>query len=79
MQSIFNNIWKLKGPKRPTYKNYYINKYNFLDLNGDYCKIWPKDNINKYSYIFVHCDLNKVVYIKLLLGFNKGKKTKYYA
>jgi len=23
--------------------------------------------------IFIHCDLNKVVYIKLPLGFNKGK------
>ena len=26
--------------------------------------------------IFVHCDLNKVVYIKLPLGFNNGKKDK---
>ena len=26
--------------------------------------------------VFVHCDLNKVIYIKLLLGFNKGKKDK---
>ena len=26
--------------------------------------------------IFVYCDLNKVVYIKLLLGFNKGKEDK---
>jgi len=25
---------------------------------------------------FVYYDLNKVVYIKLLLGFNKGKKDK---
>ena len=23
--------------------------------------------------IFIYCDLNKVVYIKLLPGFNKGK------
>jgi len=23
--------------------------------------------------VFIYCDLNKVVYIKLLLGFNKGK------
>jgi len=23
--------------------------------------------------VFVHCDFNKVVYIKLPLGFNKGK------
>ena len=22
---------------------------------------------------FIHCDLNEVIYIKLLLGFNKGK------
>ena len=26
--------------------------------------------------IFVYCDLNKVIYIKLLLGFNKGKEDK---
>jgi hypothetical protein len=26
--------------------------------------------------IFVHCDLDKVVYIKLPLGFNKGKTDK---
>ena len=26
--------------------------------------------------IFVYCNLNKVVYIKLLLGFNKGKEDK---
>ena len=26
--------------------------------------------------VFVHCNLNKVIYIKLLLGFNKGKKDK---
>jgi hypothetical protein len=25
---------------------------------------------------FVYCDLNEVVYIKLLLGFNKGKTDK---
>jgi len=25
---------------------------------------------------FIHCDLNEVVYIKLLPGFNKGKKDK---
>src|SRR6266568_9634349 len=25
---------------------------------------------------FIHCDLNKVIYIKLLPGFNKGKKNK---
>ena len=25
---------------------------------------------------FVYCDLNKVVYIKLLLGFSKGKINK---
>jgi len=25
---------------------------------------------------FVYCDLDKVVYIKLPLGFNKGKKDK---
>jgi len=25
---------------------------------------------------FIHCNLNKVVYIKLLLGFNKGKTDK---
>ena len=26
--------------------------------------------------MFVYWDLNKVVYVKLLLGFNKGKKDK---
>ena len=26
--------------------------------------------------VFVHCDLNKVVYIKLPPGFNKGKTDK---
>ena len=26
--------------------------------------------------IFIHYDLNKVIYIKLLLGFNKGKEDK---
>jgi hypothetical protein len=25
---------------------------------------------------FIHCDLNKVVYIKLPLGFSNGKKDK---
>ena len=25
---------------------------------------------------FVYCDLNKVIYIKLLLGFSKGKTDK---
>jgi hypothetical protein len=25
---------------------------------------------------FIHCDLNKVIYIKLPLGFNKGKTDK---
>jgi len=25
---------------------------------------------------FIHCNLDKVVYIKLLPGFNKGKKDK---
>jgi hypothetical protein len=26
--------------------------------------------------IFIHCNLNKVVYIRLPLGFNKGKTNK---
>jgi hypothetical protein len=26
--------------------------------------------------VFIYCDLDKVVYIKLLLGFNIGKKDK---
>ena len=26
--------------------------------------------------VFIYCNLNKVIYIKLLLGFNKGKKDK---
>jgi len=26
--------------------------------------------------IFVYCDLNEIVYIRLPLGFNKGKKDK---
>ena len=26
--------------------------------------------------IFIYCDFNKVIYIKLPLGFNKGKKDK---
>jgi len=26
--------------------------------------------------VFIYCDLDEIVYIKLLLGFNKGKKDK---
>ena len=49
MQGTPNNIWKSTGPRRPTYKSYYIGEYNFPDLNGNYCKIQPRDDINKYS------------------------------
>ena len=48
MQGMLSNIWKSTGPKRPTYKNYYISKYNFLNPYSDYCKIRPRDNTNKY-------------------------------
>jgi len=40
---------KLIGPRRPTYKSYYISKYDLLDPNGDYYKIRPGDNIDRYS------------------------------
>jgi len=35
-------------------------------------KITQIDAVNA----FIHCNLNKVVYIKLLPGFNKGKEDK---
>ena len=35
-------------------------------------KMTQIDTVN----MFVHYNLNEVVYIKLLLGFNKGKKDK---
>ena len=49
MQGTFNNIWKLTGPRRPTYESYYINKYNLLDPDGDYSKIQPRDDTDRYS------------------------------
>ncbi len=49
MQSMPSSIWKSIGPRRPTYENYYIEKYKLLDPNGNYYKIQPKDNTNKYS------------------------------
>ena len=39
MQGMPSSMWKLTGPKRPTYKSYYIGEYDLLDPNGDYCKI----------------------------------------
>ena len=35
-------------------------------------KITQIDAVN----VFIYCDLDEVVYIKLLLGFNKGKEDK---
>jgi hypothetical protein len=39
MQGTLSSIWKLIGPRRPTYESYYIGKYDLLDPNGDYRKI----------------------------------------
>jgi hypothetical protein len=49
MQSMFNSIQKLTGPRRLTYKSYYISKYGLLDLYGDYRKIQLRDDIDRYS------------------------------
>jgi len=61
------------GPRRPTYKSYYIASTTFRTLIAITAKfnleIIQIDIINT----FVYCNLDKVVYIKLPLGFNKGK------
>jgi len=31
MQGALSSIWKLIGPRRPTYKSYYISKYGLPD------------------------------------------------
>ena len=49
MQGTLSSIRKLIGPRRPTYESYYTSKYDLLNPNGDYRKIRPKDDINKYS------------------------------
>jgi hypothetical protein len=49
MQSTLNSIQKLIGPRRPIYKNYYIGKYSLPDSYSNYCKIQPRDNIDRYS------------------------------
>ena len=48
MQSTLSSIQKSTGPRRPTYKNYYIGKYDFLNPYSDYRKIQPRDDINRY-------------------------------
>ena len=49
MQDTPNSIRKLTGPRRPTYKSYYIGEYDLLDLDSDYHKIRPRDDLNRYS------------------------------
>ena len=50
---MLNSIQKSTGPKRPTYKSYYISKYSFLDPYSNYRKIQPRDDIDRYSqYIY---------------------------
>jgi len=39
MQGTLSSIWKLTGPRKPTYKSYYISKHDLLDPDGDYRKI----------------------------------------
>jgi len=49
MQGTFSSLRKSIGPRRPTYKSYYISQYDLLNPNGDYRKIRPKDDIDKCS------------------------------
>jgi hypothetical protein len=46
---MLNSIQKLTGPRRSTYKSYYIGEYSLLDPYSNYCKIQPRDDIDKYS------------------------------
>ena len=39
IQGTLNSIQKSTGPRRPTYKSYYIGKYNFLNPYNNYRKI----------------------------------------
>ena len=49
MQGSPNSMRKSIGPRRPIYESYYIGEYDFLDPNGNYHKIQPRDDINKYN------------------------------
>jgi hypothetical protein len=49
MQDTLNSIQKLIGPRKPTYKSYYIGKYSLLDPYSDHHKIQPRDDIDRYS------------------------------
>ena len=49
MQGMLSSIQKSIGPRRPTYKSYYIGEYGLLDPYGDHRKIQPRDNIDKCS------------------------------
>ena len=37
------------GPRRPTYKSYYISKYDLPDTYSNYYKIRPRDDTDRYS------------------------------
>ena len=49
MQGTLSSMRKLIGPRRPTYKSYYISQYDLLNPYSDYYKIQPKDNTDRYS------------------------------
>jgi len=49
MQGTLNSIRKLIGPRRPTYKSYYISQYDLLNPYGDHRKIQPRDDTDRYS------------------------------
>ena len=49
MQGTLSSMRKLIGPRRPTYKSYYISQYDLPDPYSDHRKIRPRDDTDRCS------------------------------
>ena len=49
MQGIPSNMRKLINPRRPTYESYYIGEYDLSNPYGNYRKIRPRDDTDRYN------------------------------